>query len=276
MDRSGTSSKEVNTLSDGVNIYSPKAMDKLKEAAKVASFIRERLVKEAQEGNTTLELDRLAESLLKQHDCKPLFKGMYGFPYTTCMSKNGVIVHGFPDNTPLKEGDVLSIDIGLRHSNGYCADNARTVIVGSPKNSQYKEIVELGKIAFDAGLEQAVPGNTTSDIGRAVFRQIVKRRIDNDFRKLSVYKIFDKFRGHGIGLDLHEEPSVPNWGAPGCGTVLQVGMCICIEPVIIHNSSKVLRISTDNVHQYKCHDDLPTSHYENQVLITDEGPIVIT
>ena len=276
MVRSGTSFKDVTTLADGVNLYGPKSMDKIREAANVASFIRKRLVSEAQEGNSTAELESLAESLLKEHNCTPLFKGMYGFPYITCMSKNDTIVHGFPDSDKLKKGDVLSIDIGLRHSNGFCADNARTVIVGGLEGSNHREIVELGKKAFSSGLEAAVPGNTTTDVGRAIFRDIVQKRVDGDFKKPSVYKIFDKFRGHGIGLDLHEEPSIPNWGAPGGSTILQEGMCICIEPVIMYNSSKVLKISTNNVAQYKTHDGQPSSHYENQVLITKDGPIVIT
>lgn len=276
MARSGTSSKDITTLSDGVNLYGPKAMDKLKEAASVASFIRDRLVSEAQEGNSTEELESLAESLLNEHNCTPLFKGMYGYPFTTCMSRNSTIVHGFPDSEKLKKGDVLSIDIGLRHANGFCADNARTVIVGQPEDSDHQEIVDLGKTAFLAGLKEAVPGNTTTEIGRAIFREIVQKRVDDDFRKPSVYKIFDKFRGHGIGLELHEDPSVPNWAAPGGGRVLEVGMCICIEPVIMYNSSKVLKISTNNVAQYKSHDGKPSSHYENQVLITKNGPIVIT
>lgn len=275
MEGSGTSSrKDVNTLESGVNIYGPKAVDKLKEAAQVASSIRDRLVSEAQPGNTTTELERLAESLLKENNCTPLFKGINGFPFITCMSKNSTIVHGFPDDEELKSGDILSIDVGLRHSNGFCSDNARTVILGS--DPTHKELVDLGKTAFEAGLEQAHPGNTTSDIGRAIFKQIVKKRVGNDFRNPSVYKIFDKFRGHGIGLNLHEEPSVPNWGAPMCGTILEPGMCICIEPVIMYNSSKVLKISTNNVAQFRTHNGLPSSHYENQVIITKDGPIVIT
>lgn len=271
-----SSSKEVITLKNGVNIYNSDAMAKLKEAAAVASEIRSILVGLADEGNTTYEIEKEAEHLLIKHNCQSLFKGYEGYPFITCQSTNDVIVHGFPNKQKLKLGDVLSLDIGVRHSNGYCGDTARTVIVGGSENSSSRELVELGKQSFQCGLEKAYPGNTASDIGHAIFKEIVKKRVDGDFRKPSVYKVFDRFRGHGIGLELHEDPSIPNWGNPGCGDLLLEGMCICIEPVIVHNSSKILRTFVSGVPQYSTHDRKPSTHYENQIFITSSGPIVLT
>jgi len=276
MAKSGISyNKEVTTLSNGVNIYSPEAFKKLQESCIVGKTIREELVSAAVEGTTTLELERLAERLLVKYKCSPLFKGQHGYPFVTCLSNNSQIVHGFPDNRKLKNGDVLSVDIGVRHPNGYCADNARTVIVGGIE-SAHSKLVKLGEDSFTAGLSAAVPGNTEADIASAIFKVIVSERVDNNFKNPSVYKIFDRFRGHGIGKELHEEPSVPNWGNPGCGQTLLAGMCICIEPVIVYNSSKILDKPLKGVSRYYTHDGLPSTHYENQVFITENGPIVLT
>jgi methionyl aminopeptidase len=267
--------KDIGTLSNGVNIYGPTAREGLKSVASIASMIRDTLVNEAKAGVTTLYLENLADQLLKENNCSPLFKGYHGYPFITCISVNEFIVHGFPTNRKLEDGDVLSIDLGVKDNlTGLCSDTARTLIIG--EDSTHSEIVNLGKTAFDSGLEQAVIGNKAADIGFAIFKEITKNRVKVDGKLSPVYKIFNHFQGHGIGLELHEAPSVPNWGSPDCGQPLLEGMCICIEPVIMYNCSKVLKKTTNKVAQFLTHDMMPSAHYENQILITNEGPIVLT
>jgi methionyl aminopeptidase len=118
--------KEVVTLDTGVNVYNESALEKLKEAGLQGKEIRSKLVEAAIVGNTTRDIENLAEDLIQKSGGSPLFKGMYGYPYCTCVSNNEQVVHGFPTSRKLKKGDVLSIDFGLRHSNGYCTDSART------------------------------------------------------------------------------------------------------------------------------------------------------
>jgi len=268
--------QEVITLKTGVNIYSKDALEKLKEAGILGKDIRNKLITQAVEGNTTEDIENLAEDLIEKSGGTPLFKGMYGYPYCTCVSNREQIVHGFPNNKKLKKGDVLSIDFGLRHKNGYCTDSARTVIIGEDGRSKHKELVKLAKEAFYQGFEKSIPGNTTSDIGHAVNKEVIKLRKDEDWDSGSSFKIFESFQGHGIGLDLHEAPNVPNKGKPGSGHPLIPGMCICIEPVIIYKSSKVLNISVKGVSQFYTSDRKPSSHYENQVFILNTGPVILT
>lgn len=268
--------KEVTTLNTGVNIYNKDALEKLKEAGSLGKEIRNKLIDIAVEGNTTQDIEDLAENLIDKSGSTPLFKGMYGYPYCTCVSNQEQIVHGFPNNKKLKKGDVLSIDFGLRHKNGYCTDSARTVIIGDDKKSKHTELINITKEAFYKGFEKAIPGNTTSDIGHAINREVIKLRGDEDWDSGSPFRIFEAFQGHGIGLDLHESPNVPNRGKPGSGHILLPGMCICIEPVIIYKSSEVLSISVKGVSQFYTSDRKPSAHYENQVFISDSGPLILT
>lgn len=267
---------EVATLSNGINIYSEAALEGLKVACTMQAEIRDILVSRAVPGITTLELDMLAEALISKMGAKPLFIGYRNYPYTTCMSCNEQIVHGFPTNRKLEKGDVLSIDLGLKY-NGFCADSARTTIIGEPKSEDDTLLIQVAMEAFEAGVKKAYPGNTIGDIGFAIHKTVVKhQKVAGNWSSGFKFKIFSKFTGHGVGLSLHEPPDVPNFGAKGKGKHLYKGMCICIEPVVLYASSQVTQYTEENVDRFKTTDLRSSSHYENQVYISSEGPVILT
>lgn len=247
-----------------IRLYDTECAKVLQEAATINNSIMGQLLEAAVPGVTTLELEALAESLIVLHKCEPLFKGYEGFPFCACFSVNECIVHGLANSRPLLDGDVLSIDLGVRYRK-LCSDMARTKIVG--RGSDYEDLLSVSEQAFFAALPYCNPGNTTGDLGAAILTTIAKN-----------YKIFEKFQGHGIGIDLHEDPAIPNFGVFNRGTPLKEGMCICIEPVVLHKTSNVIRKldSIYNIVQYYADDGLPASHYENQVFITSDGPRILT
>jgi methionyl aminopeptidase len=265
--------KEVN----GIRLYDQYAFLKLKEATSILKDVRDEVVYNTKEGITTLELEQLTNILLDKNKCSPLFKGFENYPYTICTSVNEEIVHGFPTDVPLKRGDVVSIDIGLRHSNGFCADSARTVIVGRANSEDDKTLVKIAKEAFDKAVKVAMVGNTTGDIGHEIQKELIRYlNIENKWTSGNKYKIFIHFCGHGIGIDLHEPPSIPNFGSKGKGIPLLEGMCICIEPVVLYTKATVIKYLTQNIPRFKTSDGSPSSHYENQVYISKDGPTVLT
>jgi methionyl aminopeptidase len=265
-------------LLDGSLIYEKDILPRLVESGRLVRYILQELIKNAVEGNTTLELNKLAEDLILKNKAESLFKGFENYPYTTCISVNEHIVHGFPSEYKLKNGDVVSLDLGLK-LNGICGDNARTIIIGNIE-SEHTRLVQIAKEAFYEGFKHAFPGKCIGDIGFAISKKVLSELKDNTNRKSgSKFKIFFKFQGHGIGLSLHELPNIPNLGYPGKGYRLKEGNSICIEPVVLYSSSEpvieeysthkgVLKFTTNNL--------LPSSHYENQIYIAKDGPIILT
>lgn len=188
-----------------------------KALAEVAKLIRP--------GITTLELDKLAEEFIRDNGAIPTFKGFpnqFGqpFPCTLCTSVNDQVVHGIPNNQPLKDGDIVSVDCGT-NLNGFCGDSAYTFCVGNV-DSKIKELLRITKEALYKGIDVAVHGNRVGDIGAAVQQHCEKHS----------FGVVREFVGHGIGKQMHEEPPVPNYGKRGVGPLLKEGMCIAIEPMI--------------------------------------------
>jgi methionyl aminopeptidase len=266
-------SSEVTRFSHGINVYNHSAFLKLQEAGQIAKEIRDKVVESAQEGITTQELEDLAESLILKQNTTPLFKGYDGFPYCTCISVNERVVHGFPSDYKLQNGDFLSIDLGLRHK-GYCADTARPVIVGEGSFDQ-EIMYEVSKAACEAGIRQAFPGNTTGDIGYAI-HQTISKVPDHENGLPCKFKTPLDLKGHGIGLNLHEKPDVFNFGCPGKGVRLVEGMCICIEPIVLFSSSKLHTYVERGCKQVITLDKKDSAQYENQIFISKDGPIVLT
>jgi methionyl aminopeptidase len=259
-----------------VNIYDETCLESLKLSSKVAKGIMKQLCSFAAPGVTTRQLENLASTLIDEVGCEPLFKGYKKFPFCTCMSLNEHIVHGLATDQPLQEGDVLSIDLGLKYK-GFCSDHARTLIIGSTEASPHAELIKIAEDAFQAGLQQAYPGKTTGDIGYAINKTVMsKLNVEGDWRSGFKFQICPSFQGHGIGHTLHEGPPVPNFGIKGKGVTLRPGMCICIEPVVLYKKSKVVEYLHDGIKQFKTDNGLPSAHYENQVYIGDDGPIVLT
>ena len=171
-------------------------------------------------GVTTAELDRVAETFIRDNGAVPNFLGYEGFPASICASVNDVVVHGFPSDYTLKEGDIVSVDLGTLLK-GYNGDSAYTFPVGEV-DEETRKLLEVTKASLYKGIEAAVAGNRTGDIGHAV----------QSYAESFGFSVVRELEGHGIGTDMHEAPGVPNYGKPGHGAKLQDGMVICIEPMI--------------------------------------------
>jgi methionyl aminopeptidase len=172
-------------------------------------------------GVTTRELDQAAEAFILEHKGVPSFKNYNGYPFATCISVNDAVVHGFPGDTILKEGDIISVDIGV-FKNGYHGDSAYTYAVGEVPE-EYLQLLKVTKESLYHGIEKAVAGNRVGDIGFAIQEHTERRH---------KYGVVRELVGHGVGRRLHEDPQVPNYGKRGSGAKLKEGICIAIEPMI--------------------------------------------
>lgn len=205
-------------------------------------------------GVTTLELDRIAEQFILSQDAKPSFKGYKGYPFATCMSVNEAVVHGFPNDTPLKEGDIVSVDVGV-YKNGFHGDSAYTFAIGDPGEA----ILQLMKATRDSlykGIEKAHTANRVGDISFAIQDYTEKQR---------GYGVVRELVGHGVGRSLHEDPQVPNYGKRGTGARLKEGMVIAIEPMINLGVKEV--VYSDDGWTVLTADHKPSAHFEHTVCI---------
>ncbi|MDR2057259.1 MAG: type I methionyl aminopeptidase [Dysgonamonadaceae bacterium] len=202
---------------------------------------------------TTLQLDKIAEEFIRDHGAIPLFKGYNGFPNALCISVNEQVVHGIPGTTMLKEGDIVSVDCGVK-INGYCGDSAYTFEVGEVA-AEVKKLLQITKEALYEGISNAVEGKRIGDVGHAI-----QTYCEN--RGCSVVR---ELVGHGIGRNMHEAPEVPNYGKKGCGQLLKSGMCIAIEPMI-NLGSKNVKFEKDGW-TVRTADRKPSAHFEHTVAI---------
>lgn len=216
----------------------------------------------AKPGVTTAELDEAAETYIRSEGGVPTFKGYRGFPAAICTSPNSMVVHGIPGSYELKEGDLISVDVGVT-LDGFVADSAYTFPVGEVAD-EAERLLEVCQAALAAGIEQARAGNHIQDISSAVQRTTEE----------AGFSVVRSLVGHGIGRSMHEDPQVPNFGEPGRGPLLQPGMTLAIEPMINAGGPEVWiaddrwSISTD--------DDSLSAHFEHTVAVTDNGPLVLT
>lgn len=209
-------------------------------------------------GVTTLELDTVAEEFIRDNGAIPTFKGFPNpngkpFPSTLCTSVNEQVVHGIPNNTILKDGDIVSVDCGV-FMNGFCGDSAYTFCVGEVD----KNIIQLLKTTKEAlyiGIENAVVGKRIGDVGYSI----------QNYCESKSYGVVREFVGHGIGRDMHEEPQVPNFGRRGTGTLLKKGLCIAIEPMITLGDKQVVMESDGWT--VRTRDRKAAAHYEHTVAV---------
>jgi methionyl aminopeptidase len=213
-------------------------------------------------GVTTRELDRFAESSLRSRGCRPSFKGYRGFPASICASPNEVVVHGFPSERRLEEGDILSVDLGAE-SAGYHGDAAVTWPVGAV-SAEAERLLRVTGEALQQGIGQARAGNRLQDISWAVQRCAEE----------AGFSVVRDFVGHGIGRNLHEDPQVPNFGKPGCGPRLVAGMVLAIEPMFNAGTWQV-EVQEDGWTVVTA-DRRLSAHFEHTVAIRDEGPEILT
>lgn len=213
-------------------------------------------------GVTTLELDKIAEEFIRDHNAIPAFKGYAGFPNTLCMSPNEEVVHGIPQDKPLKDGDIISVDCGVL-KNEFYGDSAYTYTVGEVAE-ETKQLLRVTKDCLYLGIEAAKIGNRLGDISYAIQQKA------HEFN----YGVVRELVGHGVGRELHEEPQVPNYGSRGRGIQLKEGLVLAIEPMINMGTQKV-RFLNDGW-SVITQDGKPSAHFEHTVAIMKSGPEVLS
>ncbi|MEP6596566.1 MAG: type I methionyl aminopeptidase [Ginsengibacter sp.] len=221
------------------------------------------LAKILKPGITTLQLDITAEQFIKDNKAIPSFKNYRGFPFTSCISVNDAVVHGFPTNNVLKEGDIISVDIGA-FKNGYHGDSAYTFALG-PISDEPKQLMKITKESLYRGIEKAIPGNRIGDIAFAI-QEYTERKHG--------YGVVRELVGHGVGKDLHEDPQVPNYGKRGSGAKLKEGLVIAIEPMI--NLGKKDVFNDPDGWTVRTKDRKPSAHYEHTVCIKKGGADILS
>ncbi len=245
-----------------INIKTEKDLETMRIACQITRDTLDYLKSKVRVGITTKELDKLAYDYIKSRGAKPSFLGYGGFPATICASVNSVVVHGIPDDTVLQDGDIISIDCGAYY-NGFHGDAARTYTVGkvSPK---VKRLIKVTEQSFFEGIKGLKSGAFVGDISNRIQTYVEKNG----------YSVVRELVGHGIGREMHEDPMVPNYGRAGSGVKLNAGATIAIEPMVNMGDRKVMFLSDGWTCKTK--DDLPSAHYENTVLITENGVEILT
>ncbi len=234
----------------------------LREANLVVARTLGEVAKLIAPGVTTLKLDTVAEEYIRSQGAIPGFKGYGGFPSTLCVSVNENVVHGFPSNYALREGDIVSVDCGAI-KDGFNGDSTYTFCVGEV-SVEVMRLLKTTKESLYVGIEHAVPGNRIGDIGHAVQEYCEKRG----------YSVVREMCGHGVGKRLHEDPDVPNYGRKGTGPLIKNGMCIAIEPMI-NMGSKNIVIERDGW-TTRTKDRKPSAHYEHSIAIHNGKPDILS
>jgi methionyl aminopeptidase len=245
-----------------VTIKTPEEIKIMADGGKILAGIMRHLQKEVRHGIKTKELDGLAEALILKSGARPSFKGYQGFPATLCISVNDELVHAVPSERMLREGDIVSLDLGLIWK-GFHLDMAVTVPVGKV-SYEAKRLLRITKKAMKLGIKKAKPGNTIGDIGNTIQR----------YAESQGYNVARDLVGHGIGRDLHEDPLIPNFGKRKEGMELLEGMVICIEPMIMIGDWK-LKKCPDGF-GYRTADGSLSAHFEHTIAITKNGGIILT
>ncbi|HVM77041.1 MAG TPA: type I methionyl aminopeptidase [Candidatus Paceibacterota bacterium] len=229
--------------------------------------VLKRLGEETKPGVQTIELDVLARKLIIGAGAKPAFLNYRpagakkAYPYTLCVSVNDVVVHGQPSKYKIREGDIVSLDLGLEYK-GFYLDSAITVPVGDV-GKQGKKLIEVTRESLMAGVKAAKPGHTLGDIGAAIEKTIVRNK----------FSVVEGLTGHGIGRDLHEDPTVFNFGRKGQGEELVPGMVLAIEPMVAIGTGAIRQLLDES---YGTADGERAAHFEHTVAITEKGPRILT
>lgn len=213
-------------------------------------------------GIVTFELEEIAEKYCLDNGVLPSFKGYRGFPYCLCVSLNDEVVHGFPGERIIKEGDIVSVDCGVNRG-GYFGDAAFTKIVGEVP-SRIKRLVDTTKNCLREGIKKAQPDGHINDISRAI-----QKKAESKF-----FKVIREYTGHGVGFEVHEDPLVPNYVSRGVNTKLKPGLVIAIEPMLTYGSEKV-RVGSDGW-SVKTVNGNPAAHFEHTIAVLEDGPKVLT
>lgn len=249
-----------------IRIKTPQELVRCREAGEKAAEVLRIMCEAVRPGMTTKQLDDFALATMKSLGCKSADYGYCGYPAQTCISVNEAVIHGVPkDSIVLREGDVVSIDITIAY-NGFIGDNARTVIVGGADKAapEVQALVENTEKALLAGIAAVKPDARVGDISHAV------ERVANA-SKLGIVR---EYVGHGCGVDMHEEPEIPNYGPSGRGPLLKEGMVLCIEPMLTLGSRRIAVLDDDWT--VVTRDGLPAAHSEMMVAVTAAGCEILT
>jgi methionyl aminopeptidase len=236
-------------------------VDLMDEANRIVHRVLAGIAQRVAPGVTTRELDRFAEETIRTAGGVPAFLHYKGYPATLCTSRNDVIVHGIPDDAPLREGDILGVDCGVLYK-GYYGDAARTFAVGRV-SPEAERLIEVTRRALDLAVEAVRPHHRLSDIGHAV--QV--------FVESQGFSVVRDFVGHGIGTSLHEDPQVPNFGDPGRGPKLRPGLVLAIEPMVNAGGAEV-EVDADGW-TARTRDGSLSAHFEFSVAVTESGVRVL-
>lgn len=241
----------------------PEEIQVMHKGGKILAEIREELAKAVKPGITTSDLESLAKGLISSHGVKPAFLHYRGYPAILCTSLNDEVVHCLPSERELKEGDILSIDLGIEYK-GWFLDTATTVPVGEISGNA-KRLIEVTKKCLEIGIKELKIGKNLGDLGFAIQK----------FAESQGFGVVRDLTGHGIGRSLHEEPTILNYGRRGDGLVIKEGLVVAIEPMLTEGDWKVIE-SKKNGFTYKTADGKLAAHFEHTIAVTKEGPLVLT
>lgn len=245
-----------------INIRTKQEIEHLREANRIVAGAYKVLLKSIHPGMTTEELDAIAEDYIRKEGAEPAFLGYRGYPASLCVSINDEVVHGIPGKRKIKEGDVVSLDLGSM-KNGYYGDSALTVAMGKV-DDRVKELIRVTEESLYKGIEQAREGNRLYDISAAVQKHV----------EANGFSVVRQFVGHGIGQEMHEDPQIPNFGKAGTGVRLKEGMVFAIEPMVNIGGWEVEVLSDDWT--VVTIDGSISAHFEHSIAITKDGPIILS
>jgi methionyl aminopeptidase len=245
-----------------ITIKSAREIELMRISGKITAKTLSMLMKTVKAGMTTAEVDKLADDSIRSMGGIPTFIGYHGYQHALCLSLNEEVVHGIPGPRVLKDGDLLSIDIGTT-LNGYVSDSAVTIPIGEI-SPEAKRLMDVTQECLMLGIAQMQPGNRLGDIGHAVQQHAESHG----------YGVVRQLVGHGVGTKLHEEPQVPNYGTPGHGTLLRPGLVLAIEPMITEGSYEVETL--DDGWTVITEDGKLAAHFEHTIAVTSEGPRILT
>ncbi|MFA5411061.1 MAG: type I methionyl aminopeptidase [Candidatus Omnitrophota bacterium] len=245
-----------------VPLKSKEDLAMMRKSGNILASVMKKLREYIKVGVSTEEINRLAEELVRKNKAIPAFLGYKGFPASICTSINEEIVHGIPGGRMLKDGDIISLDLGVNYE-GYFSDAALTLGLGEIAG-RVKKLIAVTRAALSEGIKQARAENRVSDISCAIQNYVEKNG----------FSVVRQFVGHGIGRSLHEEPEIPNFGLAHQGALIKNGMVFAIEPMVNMGSweSEIL----DNGWTAVTKDRLPSAHFEHTVAVTDKGPEILT
>ena len=243
-------------------LKSPAEIEKMRKSNRIVAEVLASIKDVARPGIATIELERLCEEELKKRKVRPAFKGYRGYPYCLCTSVNEEVVHGMPSNRVLREGDIISVDVGV-DCDGYYGDAAITMPIGMI-SEQASRLIDVTEAALRRAIEKAQVGNRLFDISYAVQSYVEEKG----------FSVVRAFVGHGIGRDLHEAPQVPNFGTPGRGVRLKAGMVFAIEPMINAGGSDIVIL--DDGWTAVTKDGSLSAHFEHTIAITENGPCILS